>query len=313
MEHITSIMKRFLLVIAVGVTGFAAGSWTPLGDMASLENLAGRLGLTTSSNVVAESKLESSFDRQRRALAVSAVNELVSAIDPDASQKQNASGSGELVTETTELLFSNMLNQMRSAGVDTFAPVTFGQLDGAIQLLETENSEISTRISQTNPDFPEHYFLKSMYQVNLSTLAMTRFLNTADPTDPGSLASGAQQLIPVLDRYVGTTEANTRIGRMNVEKILIAIGGLPRSTEQERRMGDLLTEMAKTYLVSFDVEDALAQVNAIFPRILISAINGTGSPDDSQNWTYAFQTLVNARYELIEYRRIIAGQLAATS
>lgn len=311
--------KRALLISAGVAVGFAAGSWTPLGELGSLGNITG-LALKSDHLSALVGSPEQNNDGAREARID---------FQPWLSSVQNLHGSA-LSTQTqnamVDTLTSALLNEPSGAAVGEqslaaalkhqdlgqnaiFADSPNAEISGIIGALEAENQQIALYLQAQSPDEPEYHLTRSLYESNNQWLAVLRFMvqKNNGALSPASISA----VTPTLEGLRQRVEESTYLGRQLVLKTMQELIALKTITDEDETFKGLLISFTETYDTSYEIEEMLASLVTDYPGLVAQSLDGHDMSSEIANWDMQTLQLVTERMQLKDYRLDLAMNLSA--
>ena len=294
-------MKRLILVVVGLAAGFAAGSWTPLGEMAldgsralvaKSERLSALLG--TDRNDAPSVEALSPLDLKIQSMAV--------AVTPAEETLDRWQALTTPLLEKTKPLLKG-----RDPRLAAFSDDQSNELAILIAAIEEENRHIQQMLYASDAGVPETHLLRSIYESNGQSIALFQFFialnnNTVAPADLAMLAIN-------LDAQRRKINEATFMGRTVTTALRQAINLAPATTEHESNQKALALDFIDSYEVSYTVEDTLAERIADFPAILSRGMQGEDISAEMSAWDLDTQKLINDRGLLRIYRHNLAARM----
>lgn len=294
-------MKRLLLVMTGLFVGFAAGSWTPLGEMAvdggktliaKSDRLSALLGIEENAAPTVGTLSPLDLEAQGLALAINP------AIDNTDRWQQ------------VTLFLTSKLTTGNAAKEEKFAQASadeIAQLQLVIAAIEDENRKVLVELSTADANMPETHFMRSYYESNNQWLALFRFMIATNdvPVTQTDLAL----LAMTLDGHRQKLNEATFMGRMVTAAHRQSVEAMTAGTDIDANQKAIVLDMLDSYNLSFDVEDTLAKRISDFPGYMMLALSGVDITAQANAWDTDTQKLLNDRMLLQQYRQTLAIRL----
>lgn len=322
-----------LLVTTGMVMGFVLGSWTPLGELGSLAALRGLVA--TSQDV--DSTQIASLGRFRTLIAAAArepagnilqnrgVVLAAGFFDPEDAWAMRFSDLGR----TNGIAMASWTDEDRSAShrgpathqvmsltavpdreawYSQTSEMELARLRTTIMGIEAENVDIEDNLAALDPAHPDHHMALCIYQSNEGLIAFYSFLTTMGQ-DGASLEDTAV-LASVLEEKLHQTAQHGQTGRQRAADYASVLETLPAETAQDQRIKTRALEYYESFMISFGLEDTLAEHLAAYPALIEDAIATGEPPHGVSAWVADFQELGRSRMELQAWRQQITLELA---
>lgn len=303
-------MKRFLLVFVGLLAGFAAGSWTPLGDFGSLGNIKG-LAMKSDrlSSLVGSGSQEGAAPRRIRAEFqpyLSMAKTLhASTISLERSNKMIRLLSASLSGAPTQDRPANF-----AAGQNAiFADSPNAELTRVIGALEAENQQIALYLEAQSSSNPEYHLTRSIYQSNNQWLQTLRFMVQKNNGNISSVSAGG--VTPQLESLRQQVEESTYLGRRLVLQNLQELTALATTSPEERAFKNMLISFVESYDTSFEIEETLASLVVDYPNLVSQHVSGHNMASEITTWDMQTLQLVTDRLQLKQFRQDMAMNLSA--
>lgn len=316
--------KRALLISTGILVGFAAGSWTPLGELGSLGNLT-NLALKSDhfSALVGSSVPSDKASRQGRtnfepwisrvrdlhetSLSVKNRNAMIDilsqAMVPQGAQS-TAGQSGLAASLDQQGLKIGSLGQNA-----IFADSPNAEIRIVIGAVEAENQQIAAYLQSQSPETPEYHLTRSVYQSNNQWLQVLRFMMQKND---GAISVGSiAGMTPVLEGLRQKVEESTYLGRQLVLRTMNELIALETGNPQDEAFKGLLLSFTESYDTSYEIEEVLASLVTDYPQLVAQSLSGHNMSNEIANWDLQTLQLVNERMQLKNYRQDMAMSLSA--
>lgn len=311
--------KRALLISTGVLAGFAAGSWTPLGELGSLGNvtslalksdhLSSLVGSPTHSDRTA---LEARTDFQPWLSRVEMMRG--SALSTQTQNSMVALLTGALANEGSEPSASEQslaaaLKQQGLGQNAIFADSPNAEIGGVIGAIEAENQQIALYLQAQSPENPEYHLSRSLYESNNQWLTILRFMvqKNNGTLSPASIST----VTPTLEALRQKVEESTYLGRQLVLKTMQELVALKTTTAEDETFKGLLISFTETYDTSYEIEEMLASLVTNYPRLVAQSLSGHDMSGEIANWDMQTLQLVTERMQLKNYRMDLAMNLSA--
>lgn len=321
-----------LLVTTGMALGFMLGSWTPLGELGSWSTVRSLVmasqddpGKNVSSLgrfrslIAAASKEPAGNILQNRGVVLAA-----GFFDPEDAWAMRFSDLGRtngvaLATWSLEAGSANRNRATRHAVTLTAMPdsetwysqtseMELARLKMAITGIEAENRDIDANIGALDPAHPDHHMALCIYHSNEGLIAFYTFLTTMGKTGVGLEETRA--LGDVLQSKFRLTVGHGRAGRQKAADFAAVLKDLPAESAEDAHIKTRALEYYDSYVISFDLEDTLAQHLAAYPALIEDAVRTGEPPHAVSQWVADFQELGRSRMELQAWRQQITMELA---
>lgn len=303
-------MKRFLLVFVGLLAGFAAGSWTPLGELGSFGNVKSLAMKSERLSALVGSSAQT----------VKAPRQIRAEFQPYVSMAELLHTSSISLERQNEMI-QTLAGSLRGATTsDRKAKVPFGQnaifadspnaeLTGVIGAIEAENQQIALYLQSQSPTNPEYHLTRSIYQSNNQWLETLRFM--VQKNNGNLSAASAGSVTPLLEGLRQKVEESTFLGRRLVLLNIQELASLETVSAEERAFKDMLITFIESYDTSYDVEESLASLVVDYPQLVSQSAGGHNMSNEIAAWDAQTLQLVTERIQLKQFRQDMAMNLSA--
>lgn len=310
--------KRALLISTGVLVGFAAGSWTPLGEMGSLGNITGLALKSDHLSTLVGSKPKSETAAQDRTDFepwLSKIEQLHnSALSTKTQNAMIAVLTGFLTSDNakTEMGVASLAAALNGQGLGQnalFADSPNAEIGGVISAIEAENQQIALYLLAQSPENPEYHLTRSLYESNNQWLSVLRFMvqKNNGTLSPASIAA----VTPTLEGLRQKVEESTYLGRQLVLSTMQELVALETATAEDEAFKGLLISFTETYDTSYEIEEMLASLVTDYPQLVAQSLSGHDMSDEIANWDMQTLQLVTERIQLKDYRLDLAMNLSA--
>ncbi len=302
-------MKRFILVFAGLLVGFAAGSWTPLGDVGSFGNIKS-LALKSDrlSALVGSSARKGIVPKEIRA-----------EFQPYLAMAKGLHASTitlERRDHMIQLLVNSISGQVAldpgsmvpSGQNSIFADSPNGELLRVIGAIEAENQEIKLYLQSRSPSDLEYHLTLSIYESNNQWLETLRFMVQKNNGTISATTVGG--MTPLLEGLRQKVEESTFLGRQLVLENMQELVRLKTTSAEESAFKDLLIAFVESYDSSYEIEETLASLVTDYPGLVGQALSGQDMTNEIATWDMQTLQLVTERMQLKQYRLDMAMDLS---
>lgn len=302
-------MKRFILVFMGLVIGFAAGSWTPLGEFGSFGNIkslalkSGRL-----SALVGSPDARGVAPKQIRAV-FQPYMAMVKSLHASTISLERRDHMIQLLVNS--LAGDATLDPGRGARLGQnaiFADSPNAELMQVIGAIEAENQEITLYLHTQGSSNLEYHLTRSIYESNNQWLETLRFMvqknnGTISATTVGTMT-------PLLEGLRQRVEESTFLGRQLVMKNMQDLINLETTSAEESAFKDLLIQFVESYDSSYEIEEGLASLVTEYPHLVAQTMSGRNMSNEIATWDMQTLQLVTERMQLKQYRLEMAMDLS---
>lgn len=303
-------MKRFLLVFTGLLIGFAAGSWTPLGNFGSLGNVKS-LALKSDrlSALVGSPSHKGTAPRQIRA----EFQPWLSRMKTLHASTTTLERSNEVIRLLTESLNSSSVPARKAKPAlgqnAIFADSPNAELASVIGALEVENQQIALYLQSQDSSNPEYHLSRSIYQSNNQWLETLRFM--VQKNNGTISAASAGSVIPLLESLRQKVEESTFLGRALVLQNIQELENLETVSAEEKAFKDMLITFIESYDTSYEIEETLASLVVDYPQLVAQSASGHNMSNEITAWDSQTLQLATDRLQLKQFRQNMAMNLSA--
>ncbi len=196
----------------------------------------------------------------------------------------------------------------RDAWYSQTSEMELARLRATIAGIEAENIDIEESLAALDPAHPDHHMALCIYQSNEGLIAFYAFLTTMG--ENGVNLEDTATLASVLEEKILATAGHGRIGRRSAADHTLVLENLPAGTAEDQRIKTRALEYYDSFMISFELEDTLAEHLAAYPALIEDAIATGNPPHAVSGWVADFQELGRSRMELQALRQQITLELA---
>lgn len=303
-------MKRFLLVFTGLLVGFAAGSWTPLGDFGSLGNVKS-LALKSDrlSALVGAPAQNGTAPRQIRSEFLPYLS-MARSLHASTLSLERSNEMIQLLTGSLKGPSTQGRKGIPALGQNAiFADSPNAELTSVIGALEAENQQIALYLASQSSSEPEYHLTRSIYQSNNQWLETLRFM--VQKNNGNISAASAGSVTPLLESLRQKVEESTFLGRRLVLQNVQELAGLNTISAEERAFKDMLISFIESYDTSYEIEETLASLVVDYPQLVSQSGSGHNMSNEIAAWDRQTLDLVTDRMELKQFRQTMAMNLSA--
>jgi hypothetical protein len=306
-------VKRVLLVSVGLVAGFAAGSWTPLGELGSLANvtsLAMKSERLSAFVGTPDSKIASSHEVRTE------FQPFVGRLRQFRSSALSLDTQTAMITILSEALAGEDRASLLEQGANTsdfghnaiFADSPNAEITVVISAIEAENQQIALYLQSRSPENPEYHLTRSIYESNNQWLEALRFMVQKNN---GALSNAnIGTMTPLLEGLRQKVEESTYLGRQLVMQTMQELIALKTGSAEEEAFKDLLISFTESYDTSYEIEEMLASLVTDYPGLVSQSLSGHDMSREISNWDIQTLQLVNERMQLKAWRQDLAMSLS---
>ncbi len=317
---------RYLLTLVIGIAiGFGVATWEPARELVSVERVASLVSsirkTTSKEDANIPVQAEGGDIRSLAEMAVVGPNLTQSKFFdalPSAGEEFGSSSSVNIFTAPTSFRSAVLtLPDNGEASQQTLAQASEGynaeqvaaQFEALKKLVAADNRVIDQALIQLDPQHPQSFLLSCIRASNENVIALFDFwihVATDQTVSKDTIETLSQE-------FAGN---QLRISDL-AERGRAAAGGysrfyqvLPAKTDNDRLIKSKILEMLETYVLAFDIEDALAFHDIEFLTLMSEpAESEQAAATRLEVWALAKQRMVQARIDSQQARARISSEL----
>lgn len=259
-------MKYIVTMALVGLTGFIAGVFTPMEKL----DTQGHLFALKSRLFAFNSPAVPAADHTSLGKAGERLVKFAGQLETHGFTPDGKIMAGEHLSRAVQS-FSGVLKAQASSGLVQFlTPAAQEYFNSVIKLVEAENREINRALADLSTDDPEYNLLNCILETNLASIETVKIVFVLETSL--DLIVDVRAMQNPIDYHKGRAKQHSALGRINASKAFIEISALQNGSERDKEQYALASLIIKSYKLSFEIEDELAEAFSTYPAILERAI-----------------------------------------